>query len=115
MTSSICSSYSDVSFGGEIVSADVAIDQAFKDLQEGVNETHVTMRNMLTSDERGEEYEVLKEQFDGLAANVKEAIVLLKEVTKIAKQIVPPKPKNTPADIAKAEKSIASMTGSLAI
>lgn len=95
---SVCSSFSQVSFNGETVSADQAIDESMKDIQTGTNQAHVAVRNMLTSDERGEDYEVMKAQFDEIDGIVKEAIELWKNLRAIAKQLVPPKPRATKKD-----------------
>ena len=93
--SSVCSSFSQVSFNGEEVSADQAIDESMKDIQNGTNQAHVAVRNMLTSDERGESYDIMKAQFDEIDGIVKEAIALWKSLRSIAKQLVPPKPRTT--------------------
>ena len=90
---SLASSFSMVSFGGEEVSADVAVDQSMGDTQKSINNIHVGIRNMLTSDERGEDYEVLKGQYDEIDGLVKIAIELMRDIRAIAKQLVPPKPR----------------------
>lgn len=91
--SSVCSSFSTVSFNGEEMTADKAIDESMKDIQKSVNNAHVVVRNMLTSDERGEEYEIMKEQYDQVDELVKEGIALWKDLKAIAKQLLPPKPR----------------------
>lgn len=92
--SSMCSSYSNITLGnGEEVSFDKAIDDSMVDLQSGINEIHVIARNLLTMDERGEDYEVVKPAFDNLDNLIKEAVACLKDLTKICKQVIPKKPK----------------------
>lgn len=91
--SSMCSSFSQVSFNGESVPADQAIDESMKSIQTGLNNTHVLVRNMLTSDERDEGYEVIKPMYDELASFIDEGVSLLRELKKIGKQMVPKPPK----------------------
>jgi len=94
--SSMCSSYSNITLGnGEEVSFDKAIDDSMIDLQTGINEIHVIARNLLTMDERDEDYDVIKPAFDNLDTLVKEACICLKDLTKICKQVIPKKPKSS--------------------
>ena len=92
--SSMCSSFSMVSLAnGEEVSADQALDESLREIQQATNNVHGMVRCMLTSDERGEDYIILKEQFDEVDSCVKDAVLLWKDLKMIAKQLVPPRPR----------------------
>ena len=93
---STCSGFSMVSIGdGEQVSAEVAIDDAMKDVQEGLNNIHASIRLILMADERGDNFEETKEEYDRQYALIDEVTVLLKDLKKICKQIQPRKPRAT--------------------
>lgn len=90
---SLASNFSDVSFRGDLVSAEQAVDESIKDLQNGLNGVQCGMREMLVADERGEEYSIMKAKYDEIDELLKEGISLFKEMKGLAKQLVPPKPK----------------------
>lgn len=106
---SMASTYSQVSWNGEEMPADEAVDSSMKDIQGGINEIHIAVRNMLTSDERGEGYEVQKEQYDNILETLKESTALMKDIAKICKQLVPPKPRGQ-KKLDKTADMLASMT-----
>lgn len=93
--SSLCSNMSSVSinYDGEEHDLDEAVDYVFKELQEHINGTHVQIREMCQWDLRGESYEEVKVYFDKMADHIKEGSALFKDLLKIMKQIMPPKPK----------------------
>ena len=91
--SSVCSSFSEVSFRGEEISAEQAVDESIRDIQNGLNQANVLMRNLLTCDERGESWEVMFPMYTDIDELIKEAIVLFRELRGLAKQITPPKPR----------------------
>ena len=93
---SVCSNasaYSTVSYGGEEVDAGTAVDESMIKLQQGINNTHCLVREMLSGDERGDTHEEQTEKQAEVVAQVKEAIVLLKDLTTLSKQLIPPKPR----------------------
>ena len=91
--SSMCSTYSMLSINGQEISADKAVDESLRDIQQSVNDVHCLVRNMLTADERGEDWEIMKPMYDEVDDNVKEALALWKDLKMIAKQLLPPKPR----------------------
>ena len=90
---STVSGFSMVSIGGENVSAERALDESCKDIQTAVNELHNLARMMLMADERSDTYEEMNPLYEQINGLVKEGCTLLKDLSKICKQIVPPKPK----------------------
>jgi hypothetical protein len=94
-TSSICSAMSDVSisYNGEEMDLDDAIDHIFKELQVHINQTHVEIREICQWNLRGEDYEETKVYFDNMVTHITEGCALFKDLTKVIKQIMPPKPK----------------------
>ena len=107
---SMCSSFSTVSFNGEEISADKAVDESLRDIQQATNDVHCLVRNMLTSDERSEGWEVMKPMYDEIDENVQEALSLWKELRNIAKQLLPPKPRASKAS-KKTEASVLDSCG----
>jgi hypothetical protein len=92
--SSTCSTFSQISFrGDQEVDAEHAVDESIKSIQDGLNNIQVGLRNMLMSDERGDDYDLMKGMFDEIDTLVKEGVVLMKEVRGISKQLMPPKPR----------------------
>ena len=94
-TSSICSAMSDasISYNGEEMNLDDAIDHIFRELQVHINQTHVEIREICQWDLRGEDYEETKVYFDNMVTHITEGCALFKDLTKVIKQIMPPKPK----------------------
>ena len=94
-TSSICSAMSDVSisYNGEEMDLDDAVDHIFKELQTHINQTHVEIREICQWYLRGEDYEETKVYFDNMVSHITEGCALFKDLTKVIKQIMPPKPK----------------------
>ena len=93
--SSLCSNMSSVSvnYDGNEVDLDEACDHIFKELQHHINGTHTQIREMCQWDLRGESYEEVKLYFDAMATHIREGSDLFKDLLKIMKQIMPPKPK----------------------
>jgi hypothetical protein len=54
---------------------------------------HVQIREMCQWDLRGESYEEVKVYFDAMAAHIKDGNALFKDLLKVLKQILPPRPK----------------------
>ena len=94
-TESICSAMSDVSisYGGEEMNLDDAIDHIFKELQTRINQTHVEIREIAQHELRGEEYEETKVYFDSMVEHVTEGCHLFKDLIKVIRQIMPKPPK----------------------
>lgn len=90
---SLASNFSEVSFRDDLVSAEQAVDLSIKDIQDGLNNTQVALREMLQLDERGESYDLMKAKFDEIEELLKDGISLFKELRGLAKQLVPPKPR----------------------
>lgn len=88
-------SCSDVSYQGETVSAEKAIDESIKDLQDGLNSIHNMARRLLMADIRGDSYQDMFPLYKILFELVKEDVTLLKDFQKIIKQLLPtPKPRD---------------------
>jgi len=94
---SVASNFSEVSFRDDLVSAEQAVDLSIKDIQDGLNNTQVALREMLQLDERGEEYSIMKAKYDEIDELLKDGINLLKELRGLAKQLIPPKPRASTA------------------
>lgn len=91
---SVCSNFSIVSLAnGEEVSAEQALDEGCKDIQTAINEIHSFARQLLMGDERDDNYEEMIPLFKQLDENISEGIVLLKDLKKICKQLIPKKPR----------------------
>jgi hypothetical protein len=92
---SICSAMSDVSisYNGEEMELDDAIDHIFKELQTHINQTHCTIREITQWDLRNESYDEVKVYFDEMVTHIKEGSALFKDLIGCIKQILPPKPK----------------------
>ena len=92
---SVCSNMSDmsVSYCGEEMDAEKFVDQAFRELQEAINNLHCATRNLMMSEERNDSYEEAKKIYDEVEATVKEGISVFKEIAKTNKSFLPKKPK----------------------
>jgi hypothetical protein len=90
---SCVSGFSMVSVGGEEVSCEKALDDSCKDIQSAVNEIHIIARQLLMADERDDTYEEMNPLYEQLAGLIKEGCVLLKDLGKICKQIIPKPPR----------------------
>ena len=93
--SSTVSGFSTVSIDGEAVSCEKAVDESILDMQGGLNNIHVGVRNMLMADERGDDYNDTLEEYTKLYSLLDELIVLTKDLKKIVKQVQPKKPRKT--------------------
>jgi hypothetical protein len=82
-----------VSVFGEEMPLDEAIDQIFKDIQGHINDMHMSIRELCQSEDRNDTYEEALDFFDAVASHVKEGNVVFKELVKVCKQLLPPKPK----------------------
>jgi hypothetical protein len=109
---SVCSNFSMVSVGGDQMSADQALDEAFKDIQTGWNELHSYSRQLLMADQRDDSYEDFLPLYTTFNELMKESKGLLGDLNKIIKQLMPKKPKGfkTQAELDK-PTSIEEMTG----
>lgn len=90
---SCASQFSSVSFRGEMQSAEEAVDESIKDLQDGLNGCQSLLRQMLMADGRGDSYEEMEPMYNDICDLFKEFITLTKEMKGLAKQLLPPKPK----------------------
>ena len=90
-SSSICSAMSDVSisYNGEEMELDEAIDHIFKELQTHINQTHCNIREITQWDLRGEDYDEVKVYFDDMVSHIKEGSALFKDLIGVIKQIMP--------------------------
>ena len=79
-TSSICSAMSDasISYNGEEMNLDDAIDHIFKELQLHINQTHVEIREICQWDLRGEDYEETIVYFNNMTNHIDEGCLLFK-------------------------------------
>ena len=101
MTDSVCSEMSEmsVSYCGEEITAEAFADQAFKELQEALNNLHCATRNLMMSEERNDSYEERKKIYDEEDATVKEGISVFREIAKTNKQFVGKPPKAAAATV----------------
>ena len=105
--SSNCSAMSSVTvsaFGEEDVPLEEAVDTVFKELQTAVNELHVQIRQMCMTEERGDSYEEAYQFQHAIKAHVEEGCNMLKELIKVTKQLLPPRPKGLSKDFEKTYK-----------
>lgn len=94
--SSICSTASGMTvscFGEDDVPLEEAIDGIFKQIQDHINQMHCEIRNLVQSDDRGEDYDECYAYWAAIKEHVDEGCKVFKELTKVARQILPPKPK----------------------
>ena len=94
--SSICSQMSEMSVtfnGVDDVPLDVAVDEIFRSIQHHINQIHVELKNLVMSEDRGEEYLDCLEYHEELSEHVRGACEMFKSVIKVSKQIMPPKPR----------------------
>ncbi len=97
--SSLASGFSAISFrGNEEVSAEVAVDESIKSIQDGLNGCQVRLRMLLMADERGDSYSEMEPLYNEIMDLLKEFTELTKEIKSICKQIMPAKPKATKKD-----------------
>ena len=89
-TSSICSAMSDasISYNGEEINFDDAIDHIFKELQLHINQTHVEICEICQLDLRGEDYEETMVYFNNMTNHIDEGCLLFKDLKKVIKQIL---------------------------
>ena len=106
MLSNISSTSTMLSFQGESVDAEKAVDSAISQIQQGLNEVNVQMRNMLAGDEREDEYEDIIPYANNINTIAREFKDLIKEILSITKQLTPKKPKDyvAPASTAQTTK-----------
>lgn len=93
--SSLASGLSEVSvsYNGEDMMLEDAIDHIFKELQQCINEIHVQLRQLCMSEDRGDTYDEAKEYLDQITDFVKDGTKVLKDLIPVCKQLLPPKPK----------------------
>ena len=73
---------------------DEAIDDIFKQIQSHINDMHCSIRELCQSEDRNDSYEEAGEFYDAVASHVKEGNVVFKELVKVCRQLLPPKPRN---------------------
>lgn len=94
-TSSVCSNMSDVSvtMDGQEYELEEAVDHIFQELQHYINQMHVEIRTITQWDLNDQDYDEVKPFFDNLCSHIKEGNSLFKDLQKVIKQVLPPKPK----------------------
>lgn len=95
---SLASNMSDMSvaYTGVEMTCEEFVDQAFKEIQQAVNNIHSATREILMMADRNESWSEIKKTMDDIEKNAKEGISVFKEIVKTNKQIVKPlKPKAT--------------------
>lgn len=91
---SICSTTSTiVSFRGEEMEVEQALDSLVKDVQSHLNDCQAALRNLAMSDDRGDSYCEAAEIAHDIAEGVGALQKLFKELTTMAKQVLGPCPK----------------------
>jgi hypothetical protein len=92
---SICSNQSNVSVSiwGEEMELEVAVDTIFKQIQDHLNELHGQIRQLCMSEDRNDSYDEALEFYDAIVKHTKEAVLVFKDLPKVMRQILPPKPK----------------------
>ena len=98
--SSICSNMSSVTVSafGDEMPLEEAVDAIFKDIQDHINELHVQIRLLTMTEDHGESYEDAFEYYYHVVEHIREGNALFKELPKVMKQILPPRPKDLPKD-----------------
>jgi hypothetical protein len=94
--SSICSQMSEMSVtynGVDDVPLDRAVDEIFSQIQHHINQIHVELKNLVMSEDRGDDYLECLEYHEELTEHVHGACDMFKSVTKVSKQLLPSKPK----------------------
>jgi hypothetical protein len=91
-----CSNQSNVSVSiwGEEMDLEVAVDKIFKQIQEHLNELHCQIRQLCQSEDRNDDYDEALEHYEAITLHTKEGVAVMKDLPKVMKQILPPKPKN---------------------
>lgn len=94
-TSSICSNMSNMSINylDTEMELEDAVDYIFKELQEHINQTHVNIRDICQWDLKDQDYDEVYPHFEQMTNHIKEGSALFKDLIKVIKQILPPKPK----------------------
>ena len=89
-TSSICSVMSDasISYNGEEMNLDDAIDHIFKELQVHINQTHVEIREICQRGLRGEDDEETIVFLNNMTNHKEEGCRLFQDLKKVIKQIM---------------------------
>jgi hypothetical protein len=96
--SSICSAMSAVTISafGEEVPLEEAVDDIFAQLQTAINELHVQIRQLCMTEDRGDSYEEAYVFQHEIKGHVADGCDMLKELVKVMKQLLPPRPKELP-------------------
>lgn len=94
MLSMISTASTTLTFHGEQVDAEKCVDESIKNIQNGLNQINVNMRNMLMACERDDSYEEMFQDFDSINSIVKDFKELCKDITSISKQLIGKKPKD---------------------
>ena len=87
---SLCSTNSmmSVSIFGEELDVDSACDKVFKQLQDSLNLTHLRVRELMMSEDRGESFMESVEIADSLNTYCDDLSDLLKELKSVGKQVL---------------------------
>ena len=95
MSESICSNMTQmtVSAFGEEMPIEQALDNVFKEIQEHINELHVSIRNLCMTQDRGESYIYAYQYYHDITTHITEGAGLFKELKSVMKQILPKRPK----------------------
>ena len=103
MTSSIGSAFSEmsVSFEGEEVDLETALDDIFKRIQEFHNGTHCDVRTLAMLPEQDDDYMESFKLFVGIGDNIDGITDLMKELKGITRQLIGPVPKEYKDEVAK--------------
>jgi len=95
MVSQCSTAFTTLTFHGEEdIDAEGAIDESIKQIQTGLNQINVNMRNMLMSSERGDTYSEMYQDFDSTNEIVKDFKDLCADIKSINKQLMVKKPKD---------------------
>ena len=96
--SSICSNMTEITVSafGEEMELTEAVDKIFTEVQDHINELHVQVRQLSMCEDRNDSYEEAYAYYHEVVEHVKEGNNVFKELTKVMKQLLPPRPKDLP-------------------
>ena len=98
---SICSAMSDmsVSYYGEDVNLEEALDETFKKIQTFVNDCHYSVRSLAMSDEQDGDYLLALDQYHEIIISIDGMLSLMTELKSISKEVLGSAPKDLKIEV----------------